>query len=319
MSDNSGQAAAEPIAFTKAVEALLAAADQQVPAIPLPIPATKITPSAASGNKSTVAEAPNDSDIAKSAQPSTSSTRVTVTSDVDTAVTAVAEVAASTSIAEIIAKAATVAVQYAVICLMRTLATASNFVHAILQLPATIRDILATLWITSSVESHHGLFSASDGGPLNLTAPASVQDSSPGTVGSSLAVDRGGIEVDGGIVLLASLQPQSAASTLAKATPPGHSTLSLIKNAIAAVAVSVSIWALLYAALPGLGGFLSFGAIGVRIGYRQSSAGIALRSPELARFVRSGPIGVARTGSLVSVHVRTADANHTTRHLQRIA
>jgi hypothetical protein len=83
--------------------------------------------------------------------------------------------------------------------------------------------------------------------------------------------------------------------------------------------VSVSIWALVYAALPGLGGILSFGAVGVRIGYRQSSAGIALRSPEFARFLRPGPIGVVRTGSLVSVHFRTAAADSTAQHLQRIA
>ncbi|WP_231376723.1 hypothetical protein [Mycobacterium sp. 141] len=202
---------------------------------------------------------------------------------------------------------------------MQTLATASNLVHAIMQLPATIREILSVLWIAPNVESHHGLLSTSDDGPLYLAALANVQAGSLGAVSSSLVVGHSGTEVDGGIVLLASLQPQSAAPAPAKATPPDHSALSLIKKAITAVAVSVSIWALVYAALPGLGGFLSFGAIGVRIGYRQSSAGIALRSPELARFARPGPIGVVRTGSLVSVHVRTAAVDHAVRYLQRIA
>jgi hypothetical protein len=124
--------------------------------------------------------------------------------------------------------------------------------------------------------------------------------------------------VDRGIVLLAALQSQPAPA-FTQASSPHHSTRGLIADAVTAVAVSVSIWALVYAALPGLGGMLSFGTIGVRIGYRQSSAGIALCSPSMARFVRPGPIGVVRSGSLVSVHVRTTAADRTTRHLRRVA
>jgi hypothetical protein len=213
------------------------------------------------------------------------------------------------------------------------LATATDLVHAIMQLPADICDALGIPWIAPGVEGHQALLSTSDlstsdAGLLNRIAPSRLKAGSPGAASSSPPADhrgidghRGieGIEVDGGIVLLASLQPQSAAPALAEATPSDHSAPGLIKNAVTAVVVSVSIWALVYAALPGLGGLLSFGAIGVRIGYRQSSAGIALRSPELARFVRPGPIGVARTGSLVSVHFRTEPADRTTRHLQRIA
>jgi hypothetical protein len=203
-------------------------------------------------------------------------------------------------------------------------ATAFDVVHAVLQLPADIRDALGIAWITPTVEGHPVLMSTPDIGFQNLIVPArlqaDLQTGSPGAASSSPATGQIGIEVDGGIVLLASLQPQSAAPALGPATPRHHrSAPGLIADMVTAAVVWVSIWALVYATLPGLGGMLSFGAIGVRIGYRQSSAGIALRSPELARFVRPGPIGVARTGSLVSVHLRTAAADRTTPHLQRIA
>ena len=61
---------------------------------------------------------------------------------------------------------------------------------------------------------------------------------------------------------------------------------------------------LLAAALPGVGGLAAISATGMRIGYRQAKAGTALHRTELARFAVRGPIGVVRTGSLVSLHAR---------------
>jgi hypothetical protein len=58
------------------------------------------------------------------------------------------------------------------------------------------------------------------------------------------------------------------------------------------------------AALPGLGGLLVVTAAGIRLGFRQAKAGFALHAAGIARFARSGPIGVVRSGSLIAVRSR---------------
>jgi hypothetical protein len=58
------------------------------------------------------------------------------------------------------------------------------------------------------------------------------------------------------------------------------------------------------AALPGLGGLLVVTAAGIRLGYRQAKAGFALHAADIARFARSGPIGVVRSGSLIAARSR---------------
>jgi hypothetical protein len=67
---------------------------------------------------------------------------------------------------------------------------------------------------------------------------------------------------------------------------------------------SPALAALVYAALPGVAGLLIVTGAGVRFGYRQAKAGLALRTAGIARFARSGPIGVVRSGSLVYVRPR---------------
>jgi hypothetical protein len=69
---------------------------------------------------------------------------------------------------------------------------------------------------------------------------------------------------------------------------------------------SPALAALLLAALPGLGGLLVLTGAGTRLGYRQAKAGIALRTAGIARFARSGPLGVVRSGSLVYVRPRAS-------------
>jgi hypothetical protein len=58
------------------------------------------------------------------------------------------------------------------------------------------------------------------------------------------------------------------------------------------------------AALPGLGGLLVVTAAGIRLGFRQAKAGCALHAAGIARFARSGPLGVVRSGSLIAVRSR---------------
>ena len=62
---------------------------------------------------------------------------------------------------------------------------------------------------------------------------------------------------------------------------------------------SASLAELAAAALPGLAGLALFTGAGVGLGRRQAKAGLALQAPGIARFVRSGPLGIARSGSLV--------------------
>jgi hypothetical protein len=77
--------------------------------------------------------------------------------------------------------------------------------------------------------------------------------------------------------------------------------LSYVQGPLCVVLVSVSLAALAGAALPGVGGLGIFTAAGVRVGYRQAKAGLALQPPGIARFARPGPLGVVRSGSLVEV------------------
>jgi hypothetical protein len=57
--------------------------------------------------------------------------------------------------------------------------------------------------------------------------------------------------------------------------------------------------------VPGIGGLLIVCAAGIRVGYRQAKAGLALRASGIARFAGPGPMGVVRSGSLIALHSRT--------------
>ena len=68
--------------------------------------------------------------------------------------------------------------------------------------------------------------------------------------------------------------------------------------------LAVSLAALAAAALPGAGGLVILAGAGVRVGYRQAKAGVALRTTGIAHFAAPGPLGVVRSGSLVVVRPR---------------
>ncbi|WP_135453008.1 hypothetical protein [Mycobacterium sp. DL99] len=192
----------------------------------------------------------------------------------------------------------------AVVYFLRVLASAKDFVDAIMHLPAEIRAALGIPWNTPSVGDYHALMSTPNVALLNLLV-VSLSQAPSGPGSSPLAVHGSGIEADGGITLLTAQRQQLEPAPLAAPAPPHRSAPTVIKDTVAAIVVALSLWSIFYAALPGLGGLLSFGAAGVRIGYRQANAGLALHTTEVARFLRPGPIGVVRTGSLVSIHSRT--------------
>jgi hypothetical protein len=102
----------------------------------------------------------------------------------------------------------------------------------------------------------------------------------------------------------------------APATPSGSgppATRSLLENVVKAVLVPASLTALAALALPGIAGLLVICAAGMRVGYRQAKAVFVLRASGIARFAGSGPLGVVRSGSLVSLHSRTPRAPHAVR------
>jgi hypothetical protein len=82
------------------------------------------------------------------------------------------------------------------------------------------------------------------------------------------------------------------------------SALSILENTVRAVLAPASLSALAAFALPGIGGLLIICGAGMRLGYRQAKAALAVRSTGIARFARTGPLGVVRSGSLVAIHSR---------------
>lgn len=125
-----------------------------------------------------------------------------------------------------------------------------------------------------------------------------------------------GVRTDANVVptptidLTAALGRAASASTSARVAPDGvvpggiQAFFGSRGGLIAIVAVSLS--ALAAAALPGIAGLLASAAAGVRLGYRQAKAQMAIRASGIARFAVGGPVGVVRSGNLVSLRPRTA-------------
>ncbi|WP_156525947.1 hypothetical protein [Mycobacterium adipatum] len=84
---------------------------------------------------------------------------------------------------------------------------------------------------------------------------------------------------------------------------------SFLDRAVSTLLVPISIAALAAVALPGVGGLLVICALGIRIGYRQAKAGWAIRVAGIARFAGSGPMGVVRSGSMITLHTRRPSAD----------
>jgi hypothetical protein len=101
----------------------------------------------------------------------------------------------------------------------------------------------------------------------------------------------------------------SGTAPLAVESASPTSALALLENTVRAILAPVSLSALAAFALPGIGGLLIICAAGMRLGYRQAKAALAVRTTGIARFARQGPLGVVRSGSLVSLHPRTPRGN----------
>ena len=95
----------------------------------------------------------------------------------------------------------------------------------------------------------------------------------------------------------------AAVNASARATPGNVMSegLQAFFHSYGALVIAASLSALAAAALPGLIAFLVPTVAGVGLGYRQAKAGIALRASGIARFAGSGPMGIVRSGSLISL------------------
>ena len=105
----------------------------------------------------------------------------------------------------------------------------------------------------------------------------------------------------------AGLTHELSLSGLAPTAPEAVSSstaLTFLEHAVRAVVVPASLSALAALALPGVGALLIVCAAGVRFGYRQAKAGLALRVAGIARFAGAGPLGVVRSGSLIALRPR---------------
>jgi hypothetical protein len=79
---------------------------------------------------------------------------------------------------------------------------------------------------------------------------------------------------------------------------------SFLEHTVGALFVPASLSALAAVAVPGIGGLLLICALGMRIGYRQAKALFEVRRAGIAAFAGPGPLGVVRSGSLISLRPR---------------
>jgi hypothetical protein len=112
-------------------------------------------------------------------------------------------------------------------------------------------------------------------------------------------------------------------AVLADATVPTQ-VQSVIRHAVGAVLAPLSLLVLAVTASPGLAGLVLLSAAGTFVGYRQARAASILRAVSIARFVKSGPLGVVRSGSFVALRPRMSrpadeQPRHTKRHLESVA
>ncbi|MHC9294028.1 hypothetical protein ACRCUN_16325 [Mycobacterium sp. LTG2003] len=93
---------------------------------------------------------------------------------------------------------------------------------------------------------------------------------------------------------------------------PGESVLSRVSSFIGDITrkllESPTLMALAIAALPGLAGLLVLTAGGVRLGYRQAKARVAVQVHGIARFVAMEPVAEVRCGALVLLRPRIRSA-----------
>jgi hypothetical protein len=192
------------------------------------------------------------------------------------------------------------------------LTTVNNAVAPLAQLLSDIYSLMGVAALNATVtyggvNDAAGLASAAGAAlpPPTSPLPAQVLPIS-GSAGAPLLGSVTAPAMLGGIAAVGLRQDLSLSGTAPPETAGAGPTtvLSLLEHTVRAVLAPASLSALAAIALPGLGGLLIICAAGMRVGYRQAKAALAVRSTGIARFARQGPIGIVRSGSLVALHPR---------------
>lgn len=197
-----------------------------------------------------------------------------------------------------------------VIAALQSLLTATT--DAVTQFSALPSD-LASLFAVTGTAPTSG--SVGTGGPLAVSgSPVAsplqlIQLLTDSTTAVPLPMAAPPFDVTAALGL-ASTASTSARVASSDTVPGGFEAFFQSAGGLIAI-VAVSLSALALAAVSGVAGMLASTAAGVRIGYRQAKARMALRASGIARFAVGGPVGVVRSGTLVALRPRTANVART--------
>ena len=238
---------------------------------------------------------------------------VTVVAPVTDAVAKVAAVALSIPGVVMSLPASTTPVADVIALVQAILTSVNDVVVALAQVPSDLYSLFGVAAANATVmyaggDGAAGVAAAAGSAlPPPMSPPVPVQvppisgiEGLPGFGNVTAPVVLGGIAATG---LSQDLSLSGTAPMVTEGAGP-TSALSFLEHTVRAVLAPASLSALAAIALPGIGGLLIVCAAGMRVGYRQAKAVLAVRSTGIARFIRQGPLGVVRSGSLVALHPR---------------
>jgi hypothetical protein len=191
-----------------------------------------------------------------------------------------------------------------VISALQSLLTATT--DAVTQFTALPTDLASLFGVTGTTPTTGSLGGGgslvASGWPLAATPLQLIQLLTDSTIAAPLPMVVPLIDVTTALGLAST----SAAAASSYTVPGGFEAFIQSAGGLIAI-VAVSLSALALAAASGVAGMLASTAAGVRIGYRQAKARMALRASGIARFAVGGPVGVVRSGTLVAFRSRTAN------------
>jgi hypothetical protein len=190
--------------------------------------------------------------------------------------------------------------------LQSMLGTVNDAVAPLAQVPGDLYTLMVASTPVRTVSITSGLSVATAAG-AGLTSPQTP------FAEPILPISPGGLPLVGDVAAPATLGGLAAAGLSADLSLSGTTplavggaapadALSFLEHTVKAVLAPASLTALAALALPGIAGLLIICAAGMRFGYRQAKAALAVRTSGISRFARQGPLGVVRSGSLVSLH-----------------
>jgi hypothetical protein len=194
------------------------------------------------------------------------------------------------------------------------LVTVNDAVAPLAQVPGDLYSLMVAAAAASTVEPVSVVTSSRPG--ISAAASAGLTLPTTPVTGPILPIGpEGGMPLLGDVMAPATVGGIAAAGLSAdlslSATAPlavggagPTDALSFLEHTVKAVLAPASLTALAAFALPGIAGLLIICAAGMRFGYRQAKAALAVRTSAISRFARQGPLGVVRSGSLVALHTR---------------